>query len=82
MRALDRGVTEEERYWHGWHWALCWSASFFLFYRAVKYAGEGQWLLMGIAVILALLFLGSTDRAKKKYYLRRNNAQSRQDAKF
>lgn len=82
MRELDRGVTEEERYWHGWPWALCWATSLFLVYRATLYGRDSQWLLMGAAILVALLFLGSTDRAKKKYYLRRRNTQARQDMKF
>lgn len=82
MRELDRGVTEEERYWHGWPWALSLLWFVLVCYWMVGYITDRRWGWAALMFPAAVLALGTIDKTKKKFYLRRNNAQARQDVKF
>ncbi len=79
---LDKGVTEEERYWHGWPWALCWALFACICLTAARSWQQGEWFQVGFYLLVNFFILGLTANVKKKFYLRRRNMQARREVKF
>lgn len=82
MKELDRGVTEEERYWHGWPWALCIAAMTLMMVLGLGHAVNKAWGWLALSIFGFLFWYGCAQSARKKFYLRRRNAQARQEVKF